>query len=543
MNDFSILYELGLIVGAAALLILLTQRLHIPTIILYIVAGLLLGPMTGLVELTEDLEIISEVGIAFLLFLVGLELSFDKIRDVGGVAVLAGLAQVGFILLAGFGLLMGLGFGPMAAVFLATALTNSSTVLVVKLLDQKGETNEVYGHIIIALNLVKDIVLIVVLTVLAGVAAAEGLGFGQVAGTLLFTLMGISLLMGTSLLSARYVLPRLFSWVAQAANVMFVWSLTWCLLFAAGAMMMGLSPAIGAFLGGVSLAQLPVASDLRRRTNPLTNFFLAVFFVAVGVQMEVGAALSLWPALLALTGFVLVIIPLFTMWITARLGYDERTSFLTGLSMGQISELSFIFAAVGLTGGLIGAADVSLLTLLGLVTIAVSAFLILFNGSLFEAARRLGLLGWMRAPATEPAPVTTPSLRDHVIVVGMNPMGRRLVERLEAQGETVLAIDTDTIKLEGLPGRTMIGDASYASVLEEAHLGEARLIVSALQIEAANNLIAFRARQAGVPTAIHAFDNSVVRDLETLGVDYLIRSKNEGTKQIVRDLRAEGVLT
>lgn len=541
MNEPNVLFALGLIVGAAALLVLATRRLRVPTIIVYIATGLLLGPATGLVEASPAVEALSEVGIALLLFLVGLELSFDKVRDVGKAAVAAGLAQVGFIFVVGTGIALGLGFGVMAAAFIATALTNSSTVLVVRLLDHKGETNEPYGHIVIGLNLVKDVVLIVVMAVMAGFGASGELGLGQVAGTLLLAAAGIAGLLGMSLLSARYALRHPFTWIAAMPDAMFVWSLTWCMLFAVGADSMGLSPAIGAFLAGVSLAQLGVAPDLRRRVNPLTSFFLAVFFVLVGTQMQVGAALALWPSLIVLTAFVLLAVPVFTMWVTARLGYDEQTSFLAGASMGQVSELSFIFAAVGLAGGMIGAPVVSLLTLIGLVSIGASAFMILFNGPLYAFCRRAALLRWLRAPAPSAAP-SEPPLRGHVIVVGLNAMGRRIVENLVKQGEDVLAIDTDPQKLEGLPCRTLHGNAAYDSVLAEANLPTAKLLVSALQIEDANNLLAFRCRQLGVPSSIHAFDRSVIADLERAGAYHLIHSKSEGTKRIVEEMRSLGVL-
>jgi Trk K+ transport system NAD-binding subunit len=133
-------------------------------------------------------------------------------------------------------------------------------------------------------------------------------------------------------------------------------------------------------------------------------------------------------------------------------------------------------------------------------------------------------------------------LRDHIIVVGMNALGRRLVHALAERGERVVAIDTDPRKLADLPCATLTGDVEYASVLEEAHVTEARLLVSALQIEDTNALLAYRCRRLGVPASIHAFDRSVEEELSEIGVSHLIISKNSALRRIFEALRQEGVL-
>jgi Trk K+ transport system NAD-binding subunit len=156
-------------------------------------------------------------------------------------------------------------------------------------------------------------------------------------------------------------------------------------------------------------------------------------------------------------------------------------------------------------------------------------------------ARRTGLLTLFRIPAVpEPAPAT--GLSDHIIVVGMNSLGRRLVRELTARGETVLAVDVDAGKLEGLPGRALQGNTDHPEVLERAHLPGARLLVSALQIQDSNNLLAYRAREAGVPSAIHAFDARGAGELESHGATYLMVSKYDGIRQVTEALRVAGVI-
>jgi Trk K+ transport system NAD-binding subunit len=182
-----------------------------------------------------------------------------------------------------------------------------------------------------------------------------------------------------------------------------------------------------------------------------------------------------------------------------------------------------------------------MIAIVGLVTIGISAYMILYNHELYDASRRVGLLKIFGA-GQEPEKHEKGELRGHVIVVGLNPMGRYIVERLVERGETVVAIDTDARKLEGLPCMTIQGDAVYNSVLDEAGLQDAKLLVSALQIENANNLLAYRATQEGVATSIHAFDQSVVRDLKEIGVDFLIDSKFQGTRKMIQELKKRGVL-
>jgi Kef-type K+ transport system membrane component KefB len=541
VDDLSLLRSLGYILVAAAFVVVLAARLRVPSIVGYLAAGLLLGPVTGLLTVGDAVHLIAEVGIALLLFLVGLELSLDKIRDVGRVAVLAGIGQVVFTAVGGLLISLVLGFTLMESLFLGTALTFSSTVVVVKLLDQKAEIDSLYGRIAVGIFLVQDLVVIIALTFLSGLGNPEQLTATGVGAGLARAFGGMALLLGVALLSARYLLPRVFAWVAGSPEPMLIWSLCWCFLFVIGAEVLDLSLEIGAFLAGLSLAQLPYNHDLRRRVHPLMNFFLAVFFVSLAVQMEFGGAAQHAVSAVVLSLFVLIGNPFIFMLIIARAGYAERTSFLTSVTVAQISEFSFIFAALGLASGLIDQSILSLIGVVGVVTIAASSYMILYNHQLYDIVRRAGLLRMFRA-RTDEVVETSKRPVDHVIVVGMNALGRRLVELLAERGETVVAVDTDPRKLEELPAQTVLGSADYYSVMEEANLPGARLLISALQIEDTNNLLAYWSKQSGVPSSIHAFDQSVVEDLRGIGVNHLMLSKNTGVQRIAAELRRVGVL-
>ena len=548
--DDLILRDLGVILVSAAGLALLARLARIPTIIAYIVTGLVLGPVTGLVEVSEPLELTSELGIALLLFLVGLELSFDKVKGVGKVALAAGLGQVAFTAAGGFALALVMGFSALDAIFLATALTFSSTVVVVKLLGEKRELDSLYGRIAVGIFLVQDLVAIVFLTVLAGLGQGDDRSLASMVGGTVTAFLGMGTLLVVALLSSRFLLSSVFGWISRSLEALFIWSLSWCFLFVLAAEALSLSLEIGAFLAGISLAQLPYSSELRRRVHPLVNFFIAVFFVTLGIQMELGGAADIaWPAAV-FSVFVLVGNPLIFVAIIGRMGYGTRTAFLTSVTVAQISEFSFIFAAMGVSAGLIGAEILSIIAVVGLVTIAMSAYMILYNHQLYGIVQRLRLLRFLkvgeegpsdRDPALAGGHEAAEGLKDHVIVVGMNSLGRRIVEGLREAGAQTLAIDLDPRKLDRVPGPTMLGNTDDMAVLESAGIRRARLLVSALQIEDANNLLAYRCRNLEVPCSIHAFDLAVVPDLREIGATHLMDSKTAGTRRLSEALRAEGI--
>lgn len=541
MPDPAILFDLGKIIVAALAAALAARVARAPAIVAFILAGLLLGA-TGVLEGSASVHLIAETGIVLLLFIVGLELSLEKIRDVGRVALLAGLGQVVFTAAGGFALSLVLGFSAIECVFIATALTFSSTVVVVKVLTQKGELDTLYGRIAVGIFLVQDLVVVVVLTLLSGLGRPEDLTLTSLARSLGGAFGGMAVLLGVALLASRVLLPRLFAWMSFSAEGTFIWSLAWCFLFVFAAEWAGVSVEIGAFLAGLSLARLPYSGALRRRVHPLMSFFVMIFFVSLAVEMEFAAAAQHWGAALVLSLFVLIGNPVIFMAIIARMGYGERTAFLTSVTVAQISEFSFVFAAVGLSAGLIDRAILSLIGVVGLVTIAGSVYMILYNDPLYEFVRRKGLLRLFRAPPEPALAQAGEPPGGHVIVVGMNALGKRIVDDLLAGGEEVVAIDSDPFKLAPLPCRTVPGSADDASVLAEARLNRAKLLVSALQIQDVNNLLAYRCGQAGVPASIHAFDTSVVQELREIGVDHFILPKSAGAKRMASLFREKGLL-
>ena len=522
-SELTLLLNLGFIVITAAGFAFLGKLVKMPSIVAYIIAGMVLGPGLGIVQLDHSLELISELGIALLLFLVGLELSLQKIKDLGRVAIILGGLQVPMTAAGAYVISTLMGFSVVECVFLAATVTFSSTVVVIKLLDQKGATSRLFGRIAISLFLAQDIVVIIGLTILSGLGSGGDEPFEMVTLTksLGIAFAGMVILLLVSLFASRCVLPKPFAWASRSPDTVFIWALCWCFLVVLLAHQFHLSVEIGAFLAGIAIAQLPIHEDLHRRLHPLMTFFVAVFLVTLGIQMDISVLGEVWKYALGLSVFVIIAKPLIVFIILSRLRYSEYTAFQAATASGQVSEFAFILLGLGAGAGLIEGRVVSLGGMVGILTIAISSYLILYSDPLYRAFQKLGVLKFFKAKQ-EPDTEEQHSYEGHVIVVGMNALGREVVNQLSGRGETVLAIDTDPRKLEGLNcAETLIGSVEYESAVEEIGLSRARLVISALQIEDTNHLLAYRCRSAGVPCAIHAFDISVVEDLLDLDTAYM----------------------
>ena len=522
-SELTLLLNLGFIVITAAGFAFLGKLVKMPSIVAYIIAGMVLGPGLGIVQLDHSLELISELGIALLLFLVGLELSLQKIKDLGRVAIILGGLQVPMTAAGAYVISTLMGFSVVECVFLAATVTFSSTVVVIKLLDQKGATSRLFGRIAISLFLAQDIVVIIGLTILSGLGSGGDEPFEMVTLTksLGIAFAGMVILLLVSLFASHCVLPKPFAWASRSPDTVFIWALCWCFLVVLLAHQFHLSVEIGAFLAGIAIAQLPIHEDLHRRLHPLMTFFVAVFLVTLGIQMDISVLGEVWKYALGLSVFVIIAKPLIVFIILSRLRYSEYTAFQAATASGQVSEFAFILLGLGAGAGLIEGRVVSLGGMVGILTIAISSYLILYSDPLYSAFQKLGVLKFFKAKQ-EPDTEEQHSYEGHVIVVGMNALGREVVKQLSGRGETVLAIDTDPRKLEGLNcAETLIGSVEYESAVEEIGLSRARLVISALQIEDTNHLLAYRCRSAGVPCAIHAFDISVVEDLLDLDTAYM----------------------
>ncbi|MCS1407831.1 MAG: Glutathione-regulated potassium-efflux system protein KefC [Verrucomicrobia subdivision 3 bacterium] len=530
MIDEAFIRSLGLMIIAAAAFASLARKLGVPTIVGYLVAGVVLGPATHVIDDARVVSLISEIGIILLLFLVGLELDIAKIRNLGKVAVLAGTGQIVVTSFLSFGCCILLGFELRTSLVMAAALTFSSTVVVVKVLAEKKELDALHGRIAIGVLLVQDLAAILLLTVLAGLQEGSDFSLSQTLGNTIQAIGGIVTILVVALLASRFILLRLLTWAITYPGMLFIWSLCWCFALVQIAHWFHLSHEIGAFMAGVSLAQLPFQHELARRVNPLMNFFIAVFFTSLGINLNLDIPTRYWITAAALTLFVLVGKFAVVMLTASRLRIDEKSSYFSGVLLCQISEFSLIFATLAFSKGLIDETALSIIGLVGLATISLSAYGIQYKTFLYRFVRHRRLLSPFQATAASPPAPTVKSLHQHVILVGVNSLGIYIVDQLLDRGETVLAIDTNPQRLAPLKCRTLVGNAEDWALLEEANLPQAKLLVSALHIEDTNDLLAYRCRQLQIPCAIHAVDLEETDNLLEMDATYLMIPKVDGIK-------------
>lgn len=477
----SVFYEIALLLALAALIGAVGQALRQPLIVSFIAAGVLAGPsLLNIARTDAYLDLLASLGIAVLLFLVGLKLDVKLIRNLGAVAVTTGLGQVGFTAGAGFLICLALGLDTVTSVYVAVALTFSSTIIIVKLMSDKREIDSLHGRIALGFLIVQDIVVVLAMVVLSAIgvgAAAEG-GWGDIVRVIASGLVMVAVIA----LFIQFAANRLVGSLARSPELLVCFAIGWAALLAAVADYLGLSKEMGGLLAGVSLASTPFREALAARLSSLRDFLLLFFFIALGASLDVGVlGQQLIPALI-LSVFVLVGNPLIVLLIMMAMGYRRRTGFLAGLTVAQISEFSLIFIAVGVSLGHIAPDAMGLVTLVGLITIALSTYMILYSHQLWDRVEPLiGRSDEGRAKA-EQAPPAGPQGAE-MIVFGLGRYGGTIARLLRDQGHRVLGIDFNPAAVEhwrdeGLP--VLYGDVTDAELIGHLPLDQARWVICAV---------------------------------------------------------------
>jgi Kef-type K+ transport system membrane component KefB len=475
--------EFALLLAIAAAAGAVSMWLRQPLLIAYILVGIAVSPAGfDIVSAHEQVELLSHVGVAVLLFLVGLKLDLNHVRHIGPVALATGLGQLAFTIALGFLLLLGLGKGLMEAIYVAVALTFSSTIIIIKLLSDKRELDSLHGRIAVGFLIVQDLAVVVAMMVMSTLRSDGGEGWTEVALSL-----GLRLLVAGAALYVliRFVLPGVVDRMARSQELLLIFAIAWGTGLAALGEWTGFSREAGAFLAGFALASTRYRDAVTARLTGIRDFLLLFFFIGLGAQLEFSAlGEELLPALL-LSLFVLVGNPLIVMAIMGYMGYRKRTGFMAGLTVAQISEFSIVFVAMGISLGHVDSAALGLTTMVGLVTITLSTYMILYSHSLYE--RFSPLLGvFERAhPHREMVAGGEPPAAGHpeVVVFGLGVYGRGLVQGLRDSGLGVLGVDFDPevtrdLAAQGLPVR--LGDCTEPDFLESLPLREGRWVVCTL---------------------------------------------------------------
>jgi Kef-type K+ transport system membrane component KefB len=482
--------EIALLLAAAAAIGAIGIRLRQPVLIAYIVVGIVAGPaVLGLVTAHDQIDLLAQVGVALLLFVVGLKLDLQHIRHIGPVALATGLGQLTFTIVIGFLIILAMGKGWVEALYVAIALTFSSTIIIVKLLSDKREIDSLHGRIAVGFLIVQDLAVVIAMMVMSAVRGDGGEGsLLALAGSLAMRIgiagAGLYLLM-------RYILPKVVDRMAQSQELLLIFAIGWGTGLATLGEWAGFSKEAGAFLAGFSLASTHYRDAINTRLSGIRDFLLLFFFIDLGAKLDFSTlGGEVGPAIL-LSLFVLIGNPLIVLAIMGFMGYRKRTGLLCGLTVAQISEFSIIFVAMGITLGHIDKGALGLTTLVGLITITLSTYMILYSHPLYEKlAPWLGVFE-RKLPYRELA-VATERHDLHeadVIVFGLGRYGSRLALGLKEAELKVLGVEFDpevarALRRQGLPVR--YGDGIASEFLESLPLKETRWVVSTLPDMASN---------------------------------------------------------
>lgn len=521
----SIFFELTFIIILASVFSIIFKFLKQPAILAYILTGIVIGPFANLqLQSQEFLQTLGEIGIAFLLFMIGLELKFSDLRSVGKISLMTGIGQILFTSVIGYFISLALGFSHIASLYIAIALTFSSTIIIVKLLSDKRDLQSLYGKISVGFLLVQDFFAILFLIFLSsfsqGTASIESILFSLTKGALLFALV---------LFLSKNLFPRILDRIASSPEVLFLFSIAWVmgLSAAVSSPFIGFSIEIGGFLAGLALANSSENIQIMGRVKSLRDFFITIFFVFLGMSMTFSAFSSILVPVLVFSLFILIGNPIIVMTIMGVMGFRKRTSFMAGLTVAQISEFSLIVIFLGNRIGHLSSEVVSLVTAVGVITFAGSTYMILNGDRLYKVLEKV--LGIFEKKITHEENLGEHDYKGHVVLVGVNRMGQSVLDALTKQGEKVLVVDFNPDVVRKLRSReefkTLFGDISDLEIQQRANLTDAKLIISTVSDIEDNMILISEIKKLKRKPKIIAIanDSREEEELKKLGANYVIQ--------------------
>lgn len=475
--------EIALLLGISSLVGALCLKFRQPLIMAFIAVGVIVGPAgLGLLTASHEVELLSELGIALLLFVVGLKLDPHEIRAVGPVAIVTGVGQIILTGLVGYGLGLVLGLEQMAALYVAIALTFSSTIIIVKLLSDKKEIDALHSRIAVGVLIVQDITVVLVMIVITALGGEQLGNAGISQAIILVILKGSAFLLGLGLIT-YFLLPSILRSLANSLELLVLFGITWALLLASVGDFLGFSKEVGAFLAGVSIATTPYRINIGARLTSLRDFLLLFFFINLGVHIEVtNLGSQILPALI----FSLVVLlgkPLLVMFLVGRMGYRKYTGAIASLSLGQISEFSLIIAALGVSMGQIATETQGLITLIGLITMGLSTYMILYSHRIYDQLSPWLQIFERHLVHTEDKMGGNGDAAIDVILFGLGRYGGSMLADLQAYDLKVLGVDFDPelVSYWSTQGiATLYGDAEDPEFPSALPLNTAQWVVSTL---------------------------------------------------------------
>lgn len=467
-------FELAIVIMVAAGLGIIARLFRQPLILSYIFTGLLIG-VFGFLQLTDKaiFETFSDLGIMFLLFLIGLEINYASLRLVGKPSVIAGVGQVVFTFIIGFFIAVFFNFDYLSSAYISIALTFSSTIIVIKLLSEKKDINSLYGKISVGSLLVQDFVAILLLIFLAGISEEKIV----LSGVILTIIKGIGIFVAM-LWMGRKIIPLIFDKIADSQELLFLTSLAWCFGIATLTTKLGFSIEIGGFLAGLALANSSEHFQISARIKSLRDFFILIFFVILGSSLIFSDLSGITVQIIAFSLFVLIGNPLIVLIIMGIMGYRKRTSFMCGLTMAQISEFSLILAALGFKIGHLNEKVVSLITAVGIITIVLSSYMIIYADQIFKKLSPF-LSIFERRRTKENGSMEDGSIVKPIILIGAHRTGQSISSHIPKDDLLIIDSDPEVIsQLKKQKYNYVFGDLSDIDIFERVNFADAKLIIT-----------------------------------------------------------------
>ncbi len=559
MLDFSVIhsspfYELAILLGLAAVLGFVGSLLRQPMIVSFIAAGVLAGPSgLDLVRYHDNIDLLAELSVAVLLFVVGLKLDFKLIKTLGWVSLATGLGQVLFTSVFGFAIGLALGFDLVTSTYVAVALTFSSTIIIIKLLSDKKEVDSLHGRIAIGFLIVQDLVVVFAMIVLSSLgvgAQTDSHGsddYFQILSVFGYGLLALLLV----LLFIHFLAQRLVARVARSPELLIIFAMSWAVLLAALGHYLGFSKELGGLLAGMSLASTHFRDSIVARLSSLRDFLLLFFFIALGTQLNLQelSAQSLPAIIFSL--FVLIGNPLIVLVIMGLMGYRKRTGFLAGLTVAQISEFSLIFMAMGVSLGHVNKESLGLVTLVGLITIALSVYMITYSQALYKFCEPVLCFFEKKNPWREISGSASSQEANffELVLVGLGRYGGSIANHLHDDGISFLGVDFNPDSVSSWRGRgfnVIYGDACDQEFFSGINLESVKWVVSALPQHDLGLthedprlvlMSALKARGYRGRIAVSAHHESEVGELKKKGADLIFLPFQDAAERAVERLQ------
>lgn len=455
------------------------KLLRQPLIIGYLISGIIVGPaVLGMVDHGGAMVAFSHIGVALLLFIVGLGLKPKIIKEVGKVAILSGIGQIAFTSIIGYFIARLIGCDPTVSIYIGIAFSLSSTIIIFRLLYKKEDQDTLYGRITIGFLLIQDLVAILFFIVLSSSAQ---MGSGNFAPVLLGLLLKAGLVIASLYILMKYVTPKVDKIFAENEELLFVFSIGVCFVVATIFYKLSFSLELGALIAGFMLSISPYQREIANRLQPLRDFFLIIFFIAMGSNIVVSDIQTSLPLIIIFSLFILIGNPIILILVMRWMKYTLKTSVQAGLTVSQISEFSLIIIAMGVTLGHVPEGLLASATMVGLITITFSTYFITYNDQIYEKVFRR----FEKYFTDKNARKERKNLKERyeAILFGCHIMGSGLIKQMEKSKTSFLAIDHDPMLIEKLQDKEiscLFGSAEDTSLLDSLPMSKAKIIISTI---------------------------------------------------------------